>query len=615
MGFIMSERPDDEIAKLRKELEEISLRYRALFEETNDAVFLIDLEGFHVKVNERAAKMLGYSVAELLDLSYRDIIHDAELADAQRNLDALKAGEVLPIYERIFKKKDGSLLPVEIDVALIRDNNENPLHFQSIVRDISVRKELERSIKESEVRYRLMTDYVKDVIATIDLNFNLTYVSPAIEPIAGYTVEEATTKNMLDILIPESLVLIQEALQEAFILEEKVGPDGYDAPPIEVGMYHKNGSIIWAEISRVFLRNEDGQPTGVLGVLRDITRRKQAEEALARSERQHRELIENNPEGIGIVDFKETIIFANKAFADMLGYEISELEGMNILDLVNLKDRGLIQSKTVQRPEGVSSTYQIEMITKDGSGCIMRISAVPWRDESGEISGSIAVVTDITERVRAETALEISKKDLELYTELLRHDLRNDLQIILFQIESTEFFGQTDSEKLKVCEAIKLSAKRMLQLIQVFDVPEENLSENLVDLLERKAEFANGTYTGMHVEVHLEGARSSFQINGGRLLDALFDNLFRNTNQYAGPNVRINIILQRIEDFVQVDFLDDGPGIPSQIKKQLFQRGASTSGSGLGLYLSRQIAQAYNGTIDLLETEDGTGFRIRLPAA
>lgn len=131
--------------KIEVDLRESEKRYRSLFEQTHDAVFLLDFEGRHLDANQRAADMLGYSRKELKNLSVNDTSAeiDKSLAITQR----LLAGETIPLYERFFRKKDGQVFPVEINVELVRDTNGNPLHIQSVVRDISRRKQAEENLR------------------------------------------------------------------------------------------------------------------------------------------------------------------------------------------------------------------------------------------------------------------------------------------------------------------------------------------------------------------------------------------------------------------------------------------------------------------------------------
>jgi PAS domain S-box-containing protein len=134
---------------LQKQAEEAlkqrEAQYRALFEQSHDAVFILDLQGRHIAANQRAAEILGYTLEELQHLSYRDL--SAELENSERILTRLLAGERIPPYERLFRRKDGSAVPVEINVELVHDDQGNPLHIQSVTRDISARKQHERELE------------------------------------------------------------------------------------------------------------------------------------------------------------------------------------------------------------------------------------------------------------------------------------------------------------------------------------------------------------------------------------------------------------------------------------------------------------------------------------
>lgn len=443
-------------------------------------------------------------------------------------------------------------------------------------------------------------------------------MSPSVTNILGYEVEEVLSKSIVDLLTPESLELVNRSFAEALEFEETVGKDGYEAPPLEVEIYHKNGSNLWVEVSRVFLRNEEDKPTGVLIIVRDITKRKEAEEALQRSERRHRELIENNPEGISIVDFNQVIIFANQAFARIFGYDIEELQGMDALELVSPKDRGKVRSRTDQRKQGLTSAYQVEIVRKDGEHRIVHISAVPWRNDEGDIAGSISVVTEVTERVRAETELAASHKDLELYASILRHELGNDLQIIMTQSEAAATLLPPNSIGIKICETTQYAAERMKKLLDIFGSPEVLVTDDILSLLDIRARNAEKIYTGLKIRIAHEGDTEMLKVSRGRLIPTLFDNLFRNCSQHAGPHVEVNINVLRVENFIQIDIVDNGPGIADEIRPKLFQRGISTTGGGQGLYLCKRIAQAYGGDIELLSKVSpftGAAFRIKLPGA
>ncbi len=590
-------------------------KYQSLFNETNDGVFLMTLQGVHLEVNDRAAVMLGYSVEELLNISFRDIVHEDEISDATSRLVTMQRGGVLPLYERTLRRKDGTPLRVELNVALIKDSDGTPLYIQSVVRDLSERKKLEDSLRESEERYKLLANNAKDVIATLDMNFIVTYVSPSVKSLFGYDVDEVMTKNVVDLLTRKSRSLVLEAMQGALQLEEVVGKDGYEAPPLELQVMHKDGHHMWVEVSRVFLRDQKDKPTGILIIIRDITKRKVMEEALQRSERRYREMIELNPEGITIVDFNEKVLFSNQAFAQMLGYSPQEIQGMNILDFVSPEDKEKVHQQTNERTGGKSSTYDLMMKTKDGNHRIMRISAVPWRNDEGELAGAISVITDITERVRAENDLAASNRDLELYTSLLRHDLRNDLQIILLNAEAIAMELDDDSHAKEICETATYAAERMKQLINAFEIPEDALSNNIVTLLETHARHAEKTHYGLRVIIKTEEEENNLMVRYGRLMPALFDNLLRNSYQHGGPNVEVHMTVSTQGKKVIVDVEDTGQGIEESNRANLFKKGTNSRERGQGLYLCRRIAEAYGGSIEFPKDQPPKGalFRVTLP--
>jgi PAS domain S-box-containing protein len=140
--------------KAEEALRESEQTYRALFEEANDAIFLLSLDGVHLRVNQKAADMLGYQEDELAGMTYQDLVDPRDVQDAEGRLEALLAGQSLPVYERSFCTKAGDALPVELNVALVSDAEGNPKFIQSIVRDISERKQAEEALRESEAKFR-----------------------------------------------------------------------------------------------------------------------------------------------------------------------------------------------------------------------------------------------------------------------------------------------------------------------------------------------------------------------------------------------------------------------------------------------------------------------------
>jgi PAS domain S-box-containing protein len=145
---------------------------------------------------------------------------------------------------------------------------------------VLARHQAKEALRSSEERFRLLAENAKDVIWTIDLNFEFTYISPASIEVLGYLPDELMGKNVSSLMPKETIEVAQAVLAEALALEAEVGKDGYDAPPIELEFLRKDGTRIWAEVSRVFLRDEKDEPIGILGIARNITERKKTERQL-----------------------------------------------------------------------------------------------------------------------------------------------------------------------------------------------------------------------------------------------------------------------------------------------------------------------------------------------
>ncbi|MBN1328331.1 MAG: PAS domain S-box protein [Candidatus Heimdallarchaeota archaeon] len=152
------ERIIDELADLQQQLIASERRALGLFELTNDAIFLIDLDGNYIDVNQRAAEMLGYNRHDIIGRPMIDFIAEEEKQNSKQKLIDLKTGRILPIYIRRFKRRDNTIFPAEINAAVVQDENGNPKYIQSAVRDISERAEAEDRLDRERKAFHLIAE-------------------------------------------------------------------------------------------------------------------------------------------------------------------------------------------------------------------------------------------------------------------------------------------------------------------------------------------------------------------------------------------------------------------------------------------------------------------------
>jgi signal transduction histidine kinase len=216
----------------------------------------------------------------------------------------------------------------------------------------------------------------------------------------------------------------------------------------------------------------------------------------------------------------------------------------------------------------------------------------------------------------ANQALAGRGRELEIYTSLLRHDLGNDIQMILGGIELAQMTENDNKTQKAFLESALAAAERMKNLIHVFSLSEEELDSDIVAVLEMIGRRATIAFKGMTVDVNASEAVRKNPPHFGRLTAIAFENLLRNSAQHAGENPKVNIELSKNESNLEVLFSDDGPGVDESIVNHLFERGITTGkkGRGLGLYLAKTIIESEKGNIQhISDFHQGCCFKIRLP--
>ncbi len=220
-------------------------------------------------------------------------------------------------------------------------------------------------------------------------------------------------------------------------------------------------------------------------------------------------------------------------------------------------------------------------------------------------------------QMKIDRALKISNTELEIYTRIMRHDLKNDIQNIVYNAELAAMLTQGDDEFGESISTVVAGAERMDQVLSL-SVESRGKSDSIGSLLDGVSELAMKAHTGLKVTVHSVSDLEKIEIANMPLLPLVFHNLLRNSVQHAGAQTEVTITLSKVGEFGQIDVADDGPGIASEILPILFSESASTTGGGLGLHLSRKIVQNYGGSMTLLQDDTsgvGAVFRIEIPLA
>jgi len=265
-----------------KEYEELS---RSILESATVGMYIIQ-EGKFQYVNPQYMEITGRSRDELLETFALDYVHPEDRELVRREATKQLKSESATPYEFRFMRKDGSALWILERVSSI--HHRGKLATLGIFMDVTEHKRAEEALRDSERRYRLLAENATDVIWTADLDLHFTYVSPSVGNLLGYAPEEAASYSLGRLLTPHSAELASKAISRG------LGRQGRrrQASSLTMELEHrcKDGSTVWLEVNMSVLRDAGGYPTGLMGVSRDITERKHAEQRVEAFQRRLRTL-------------------------------------------------------------------------------------------------------------------------------------------------------------------------------------------------------------------------------------------------------------------------------------------------------------------------------------
>jgi PAS domain S-box-containing protein len=397
----------------RKQLEKLLMeseeQYRLLFENANDGILLMEKnEGKIANINPSVEKMLGYSAKEIIGKKLQDVGLIIDNGDFQITMKNLNEKGILRYNDVPVKIKSG--LEIYTDTYLV----DKAKFAQCNIRDITERKRAEEVLKESEKKYRLLADNVNDVIFVLDMNLNYTYISPSVKILRGYEPEEALKNTIAETLTPSSMDLALRTLSEIMEIEKSEHRDINISRTLELEMRRKDGTTVRTEMKASFIRDENQRPVGIMGVTRDISERKRAEDLLRQSEEKYRTILESIREGYFEVDLAGNFTFFNASMCRILGYSKEELAGMNYQQFTNTET----SKKVFQAFNKVYNTgeptegFDWQIIRKDGTERYVETSVSLQKYSSDKPIGFRGIVRDVTERKKADEASRESEKRL-----------------------------------------------------------------------------------------------------------------------------------------------------------------------------------------------------------
>ncbi|MCX7009868.1 MAG: PAS domain S-box protein, partial [Kiritimatiellaeota bacterium] len=410
-------------------------RYRLLHESMMDAFVSVNMDGRIVEFNLVYQAMLGYTAEELRQLIYTDLTPEKwHTMEAKLVTEQIIPRGFSDVYEKEYRRKDGTIFPVELRTYLLRDEQGSPKGMWAIVRDITERKRVELALQESEEKYRIFVQYTRIAVVAHGPDTAVLFSNPMAAQLLGLTSDQMRGKTAID----PAWSFIRENGTRMPLSEYPINRAVASNTPITnlvLGILRPDrAGPTWVQCDTHTIRDPAGQLKQIVVTFFDITERKLALEAQVRLST----AIEQAAETIEITDAAGTILYVNPAFEKTTGYTRAEVLGQN----PRMLKSGKHNAEFYLWMWAVLSAGQIwkgRLINKRKNGTFFEeeASIAPVRDAAGQIINYVAVKRDITHEVALEEQHRQAVK-LEAVGRLaggVAHDFNNKLQIILSSVE------------------------------------------------------------------------------------------------------------------------------------------------------------------------------------
>jgi len=383
-------------------------RYRAILDSAMDGFWIVSQQGRILDVNETYCLMSGYSKQEMLSMSIADFDVSETVADAiEHNKKIMEQGGDRFVAQH--RRKDGSVFDVEVSTKFIPVDGGLICGF---IRDITEQNRAEKALRESEERFRSYVENVNDVVFCLTAEGVFTYVSPNWKEAFGYELDETVGRSFAPFVHPDDVATCVAFLQKVLRTGEKL-------TNVEYRVIRKDGSLSWYSANGSYLRDAENDQLSFLGIGRDINERKMAEEALAKSERFLKTIIDTEPECIKLLDADCNLLLMNPAGLAMIEADsFEQVKGQCVCPLITAPYRNDFIALTKQVFQGIPGTLTFEAIGLKGRSVWLETHAVPFRNEEGEIVSLLGITRDITERKKNVKALQENKDLLAEIIEL-----------------------------------------------------------------------------------------------------------------------------------------------------------------------------------------------------
>ncbi|MHC1711253.1 MAG: PAS domain S-box protein [Solidesulfovibrio sp.] len=623
--------------KMRAILEARDACYRAIVEDQTEFIRRFKPELTLTYVNPAFCKYFGKDQFELLGKSFLELVPEEDHDHVLQQIQDLCQAHPVAVAERRFVRPDGEVHWQQWVNRAIFDDSGNIIEYQSVGRDITEQKQIERRLQESEARYRAIVEDQTEFIRRFKPDLTLTYVNPAFCRYFHKNQFELLGKSFLNLLPEEDHALVRRQI-EALGLAQPVGV-------VERRVVLSNGETRWQQWVNRAIFDDDGEVVEYQSVGRDMTAHRLMEQKLKESESRYRAIVEDQTDLIRRFKPDGTLTFVNSAFCRFYQKDVSEILGINFESLIPPQEReqiaNQIYSLTLAEPTCITEPRYFK---PDGSVSWVQYVNRAIFDDKGDVLEYQSVGRDITLQKEAETKLQEAREAIERATRVttlavigggIAHEINQPLNALKILVGTVSYLAKTAGGRIP--DMISETFMNIAEQVDRID----SIVNHLRLFLRQSQTFE---YTPCDLNTIVETALTlvanqvfSKKIRIKKLLTSPLPPICGSSVRFE--EVVLNLIMNAVDalepiekrrkitirtwaedDSVHLDVIDNGHGVDPAVADKMFEPFFSTKkqgcNMGLGLSIVHSIVAASNGTIRI-ENQPGGGtiVAVSLPAA
>ncbi|MBZ0199950.1 MAG: PAS domain S-box protein [Ignavibacteriaceae bacterium] len=621
--------------KYENEIKESREKFKTLTDTSESAIFILHETRFKY-INKSGQKIFGYTLDELQKKHFWDIVHpDDRALVKERGLARQKKDDIPSSYEFRIITKDNEIKWMHYTAGFLEYEGKPALIGNAF--DVTKKKIAEEALRESFVKFQTIFNSSAVGIALTDLKGNILEVNNSVCSMLGYSGAEMKKLNFVKLAHPVDAENDVELYKQLLLGEIS----NYQK---EKRYTKKNGTMCWANITVSLIKGKDGNPEYAVGMIEDITEKKQIQQQLAREQFLFTTLMKQLPDSIYFKDEKSRFMAVNDATAKKMGVEnSSQLIGKSDFDFFTADhaEKALHdEMEMMNKNKSIIGAEEKETWT-DGSVTWVSTTKIPLHNENNETIGTFGISRDITAKKEIEQKLNNYTEELkqlnankDKFFSILAHDLRSPFTALLGYSDfiCNDYASLSEEEIKEFAGNINTVAKNVYGLlenlldwsrIQTGKIPYKPEVFNFYSVAKNVFTLFNESAQKKNIMLKIEGDESIQAFGDDNMVHTVLRNLISNAIKFTKVGGVIKILIEPHDDkMVRISVIDNGVGILEKDMNKLFDLSISFSttgtskeaGTGLGLILCKELVEKNGGNI-WVESKQGEGssFIFTLP--